>query len=73
MKKMNYIFLESAKEMPPLAHTTTKPFDITKSEVAKWLVSQPEIMQKVFDMAANHKVIKYNTEKKTWQGVDYDN
>ncbi len=72
MKKLNYDFLDCAKDMPPLAHSTSKPFDITKSEVAKWLVSQPEVMQKIFNMASNRAVIKFNSETQMWQGVNYD-
>lgn len=72
MKKLNYDFLDCAKNMPPLSHSSSKPFDITKSEVANWLAGQPEIMQKVFDMASNRAVIKFDTETKMWRGVDYD-
>lgn len=46
--KLNYDFLKCAAFMPPLLHSTAKPFDITQSEVAGWLASQPEIMQKIF-------------------------
>ena len=40
------------------------------SDVAKWIIQQPEVMQKIFDMANRHGFIKYNPETKTWQGVD---
>ena len=39
MKKLDYKFLECARKMPPLQHVKSKPFDITQSEVAKWLAS----------------------------------
>ncbi len=71
MRKLNYNFLDCAKNMPMLKHTNTVPFDITKSEVAKWLVSQPAIMQKIFNMASNHNVIKFNPATQLWQGVNY--
>lgn len=73
MRKFNYSFLNCAKNMPPLTHSISVPFDITKSDVAKWLVSQPDIMQKVFDMACNKGLIKFNSTNKCWQGVDYKN
>lgn len=43
MKKLDYKFWECARKMPPLQHVKSKPFDITQSEVAKWLASQPEV------------------------------
>lgn len=73
MKKMNYDFLNELKYMPPLKHAEKdEPFDITKSEAAKWMAAQPAVMQKVFDMASCRKVITYNPETNTWQGVDYN-
>lgn len=72
-KKINYDFLKCARYMPALSNSKEKDnFDIKKSEAAKWLVSQPEVMQKVFDLARYHGLIEYNPGKKTWQGVDYD-
>lgn len=68
-KKLNYDFLECARKMPPLRHIISGSFDITQSEVAKWLTAQPDIMQKIFDMATNHKVISYDPKQKTWKGV----
>ena len=70
MKKLDYKFLECARKMPPLQHVKSKPFDITQSEVAKWLASQPDIMQKIFDVAANHHVIAYDVKTQTWRGAD---
>lgn len=72
MPNLNYNFLECAKKMPPLRHKKNEPFDITASEVAMWLMQQPTIMQKIFNKANEHKLIKYNPESNTWQGVDYE-
>lgn len=72
MKKTNYDFFGSAKKMPPLCHSTTKPFDITKSEVAIWLAAQPEIMQKLFDIANTKGLIRYDSISGKWQGVDFN-
>ena len=70
-EKLNFI-----KSMPPLYHKLpNQDFDIKKSEVVKWLIQQPEILQKVFDFAANrspkNKLIEYNTKTCQWQGVDF--
>ena len=71
MKKLDYSFLECARQMPPMKHIKSEPFDITQSEVAKWLVSQPDIMQKIFDMARRKGLIEYDSETNTWKGIDY--
>lgn len=69
-KKLDYDFLECAKNMPQLRHSTGGEFNILKSEVAKWLASQPEVMQKIFDMANRKKFIVYDSETKTWKGAN---
>ena len=46
-------------------------FDIRKSEVAKWICSQPEVLQKIFDMANRKGLIEYDSETNTWKGIDY--
>jgi len=71
VNKLNYDFLNCAKYMPPLKHTKSIPFDIRKSDVAKFLMTQPDIMQKIFDMACRKGVIEYNPDTQTWQGVNY--
>ena len=73
MRKLDYGFLDPARNMPPLYHTLPdKQFDIAKSEVIKFLISIPEIQQKIFDMAVNHRVILYDPHTKIWKGVDWD-
>ena len=72
--------LQVVKNMPPLIHHVKgEKFDITKSEVAKWLIQQPEIMQWIFDHVNNMQrrngeelLIKYNPENGTWRGIDYE-
>ncbi len=72
-RKMNYDFLESVKQMPPLRHAIPgKEFDISESEVAAWISSQPGVMQKIFDIARYHGAIKYDSISEKWKGVDYD-
>ena len=70
-EKLNFI-----KTMPPLYHQLpNQDFDIRKSEVVKWLIQQPEILQKVFDFAANrspkNKLVEYNSQTGQWQGIDF--
>ncbi len=73
MAKMKYDFLEDVKKMPPLRHTAEDgTFDIACSEAAKWIVSRPGVMQKIFDTARYRGVIKYDADTGTWQGVDHD-
>lgn len=60
-----------AKEMPPLHHALPgEQFDISKSEVVQWLMSQPDIMQLVFN-AVRSKYITYDHETGTWRGINY--
>lgn len=72
-KKMKYGFLDCVKRMPPLKHSTDdETFNVSKSEAAKWIASRSEVMQKIFDTARYHGVIKYDPDTGTWRGVDYD-
>lgn len=69
---LNYDFLNAAKYMPVLRHKEINmQFDIRKSEAAKWICSQPEVLQKIFDMARRKGLIEYDSETNTWKGVDY--
>lgn len=70
--------LKCVKLMPPLKHSIPgEKFDITNSEVVKWLVQQPDVMAWVFDHINNMQrngeelLIKYDATTRTWQGVDY--
>ncbi len=58
-------------KMPPLRHTLPgQPFRLENSEVVRWLLNQPDVMQSVFDKAK--KYLRYNGDTGTWQGVDYE-
>lgn len=58
--------------MLPLRHTAEDgKFDIARSEAAKWIAEQPEVMQKIFDTARYQGVIEYDAETGRWKGVDY--
>lgn len=77
MKKKSKL-LEVAKKMPPLYHTLPgEDFDIHKSEVVKWLISQPEILEYVYHRVkvcggVSGAFIKYDPETGKWKGVDHD-
>ena len=69
-RKMNHDYLNCARKMPRLKHTVGDRFDIRSSEVVKWLVNQPDIMQKVFNFAQNSGVIVYDPNTGEWRGAD---
>lgn len=72
MKKLDYSFLECARVMPPLRHSIPgEEYDISRSEAAAWIASRPDVIQKIFNMAQNNKVIRYDPGTGKWQGVDY--
>lgn len=72
-RTLNYDFLECAKKMPSLKHKILSgDFNINDSEVVKWLCEQPDIKQKIFNMAQNRGVIKYDPATQEWRGVDND-
>lgn len=69
-KKVNRDYLNCAKKMPRLRHTVGDKFDIRTSEVVKWLLNQPDIMQQVFNSAMNSKVIVFDSDTHEWRGAD---
>lgn len=66
---------EVARMMPPLKHNPTGDYDPKKSEVIQWLISQPDILNYIFDAVRgnNHREspIVYEPSTGTWKGVDY--
>ena len=62
--------LEESKAglMGPRPHKVSEVFDITESEVAKYLCSRPEVMRAVFDVAKENGFIVYNRETGLWRG-----
>ena len=70
-KNIDYKFLDCARKMPALYNTLPgEQYDIKKSEVISWLVKQPEIQRKIFEMAKAQKVIEYDKDLKKWKGID---
>ena len=69
-RKLKQDYLDCARKMPRLKHTVGGKFDIRTSEVVKWLLDQPCIMQKVFNFAVNRGVIVYDPDTGEWRGAD---
>ena len=69
-RRLKKDFLDCTRKMPRLKHTVGDRFDIRTSEVVKWLVNQPEIMQKIFNFAMNEKTIVYDPDTGEWRGAD---
>lgn len=73
MKKVRSKKLLVARNMPPLYHTIPKQsFDITQSEVLKWLVAQPEILNYIWDNIKNSNDVYYDSNTGKWQGIDFE-
>lgn len=75
--KLELEFLEHAKKMPPLYHTLPgEDFDMSKSEVANWLIKQPLALHVLFQLIKNvsckNHAIEYDSNTGKWQGVDYE-
>lgn len=68
--------LECVRKMPSLKHSHPgKPFDITKSEVAQWLISQPSVLNYLVDLVNGHdkrkeQLIIHDPSTGTWKGID---
>lgn len=67
-------FREIISRMPPLHYTLPgEKFDIEKSQVIKWLIQQPEILDWLYMRMVSSRMIKYNPDTQKWVGVNYDN
>lgn len=59
------------RTMPSLRHSfPDTEFHISESEVVAWLISQPEAMQVLFNVAVSTKAIKFDQATRTWAGVE---
>lgn len=59
--------------MPPLFHKQPgKDFSLDDSEVLAWIMSQPEVMEYIFDRYNSKGAIEYDRETGTWMGADYE-
>ena len=56
--------------MPPLFHSLPgEEFDLSRSEVIRWLLHQPEIQRWIFDIVRGRRLIEFDAETGTWAGV----
>lgn len=59
--------------MPPLRHSfPDQPYDVTKSEVVAWLLTQPECLERLFQEAVKSEQIVFEKESGLWAGVDFN-
>ncbi|MCH5212249.1 MAG: hypothetical protein J1G06_04475 [Oscillospiraceae bacterium] len=59
------------RKMPPLYNTLpNEQFDIMKSEVAQWLIKQPDAIQIILSGATASGHIVYDSHTGKWKGVD---
>lgn len=64
--------LKVIKRMPPSYHTLPgQKFDIKKSEVIRWLIDQPEILNHLWDRLKFSGYVEYDPETRLWTGIDY--
>ena len=74
MKKVLNKKLRVIKNMPPLYHTLpNRNFDIKKSEVVRWLIEHPEVLNYLWDHIKQSGMLEYDIETKKWKGIDYEN
>lgn len=65
--------LDVAKKMPALRHSVPgETFDIRKSEVVKWLLDQPDIMNYLWNHVKQSGYVEYDSETGLWKGVPDD-
>lgn len=58
------------RTMPALPHSVPgQPFDIRASEVVKWLIDQPDVLQAMFNHARSSARISYDSATGTWHGA----
>lgn len=73
MRKQSQIssrLASSVRKMPPLFHSLPgEEFDISRSEVVRWLVCQPEVQRWLFDTVRGRKLIEFDAENGTWTGL----
>lgn len=61
------------RTMPPQSHYPNRmvEFDVTHSEVAQWIASQPEVLQYLFNKARDRGLIVFDPLTQQWRGADY--
>ena len=65
-KKINCL-----KKMPPVPHSNQGEFSYKKSQMLKWILEQDEVLDWLCQYVFNSGYVKYDSDAKKWQGVDY--
>lgn len=70
-KRKKSKLLDVGKSMPTLYHTLpNEEFDYDKSQVLKWIASQPELLKYMHNKLSNIGYIEYDKATGTWKGID---
>lgn len=65
--------LDVGRRLPPLYHKIPeKEYNVKNSEVIKWLIQRPSILEFIWDQFKQSGDIFYDSNTGKWQGVDYD-
>jgi hypothetical protein len=51
-------------------HQSGATYDVRSSEIVRWLVSQPVILQNLFDKVSKTGAIVFDPQSRTWSGRD---
>lgn len=63
--------LDIGKSMPRLYHTLpNEEFDYDKSQVLKWIASQPELLKYMYSKLSSIGYIEYDKTTGLWKGID---
>ena len=73
MKKFkNSKMYQVAKKMPPLYHKLPgKDFDVLKSQVVRWLMNQPEVLDYIWNKLKQSGAVVYDPESGRWKGSNF--
>ena len=70
-RKKHSKMLDVGKQMPQLYHTLpNEEFDDDKSQVLKWIASQPDLLNYLKYKLYNIGYIEYDKTTGTWKGID---
>ena len=62
-----------ARNLPPLFHKLPEcEYSPKNSQVIKWLIERPSILDFIWDQIKQSGDVFYNHETGKWQGVDYE-
>lgn len=65
--------LSVARNLPPLYHKLPdKDYSAKDSEVIKWLIQRPAILEFIWDNIKQSGDVFYDSDTGKWQGVDYE-